>query len=257
MTSQYATLPTRERNAILFALLALSAAAWGLMIWQRTTATPGSSMSLTMGMGAALFLGIWVVMMVAMMFPSAAPMILMFAAISSGKQRRAQAFTPTWVFVSGYLIVWTLFGALAYLIAIGAEHLAAQSMWLMENGARIGGLTLVGAGIYQLSPLKRVCLSACRTPTQFILTSWRDGARGALRMGLEHGAFCLGCCWGLMLILLPLGLMNVVALGLVAALIYVEKCLPIGRSVSWAASGALILYGAVVIALPAALPTFM
>jgi predicted metal-binding membrane protein len=208
-------------------------------------------------MGAALFLGIWVVMMVAMMFPSAAPMILMFAAVSSGKRRRAQAFTPTWVFVSGYLLIWALFGALAYLIATSADHLAAQSPWLLANGARIGGVALVGAGLYQLSPLKLVCLSKCRTPTQFILTAWRDGYRGALRMGMEHGAFCLGCCWWLMVILFPLGLMNVAAMGFLTALIFAEKCLPMGRRIVWLAAGALIVYGVVVMVAPAALPSLM
>ncbi|HEX8995242.1 MAG TPA: DUF2182 domain-containing protein [Ktedonobacterales bacterium] len=257
MLSQYAAIPVRERNAILVALLGLSAAAWALMIWQNTTVMTSAPMGLTLGMGAALFLAIWIVMMVAMMFPSAAPMVLMFAAVSAGKRRQGQASTPTWVFVSGYLLIWVAFGGLAYLLALGGDQLAARSMWLMDNAPRIGGVALVAAGAYQLSPLKRVCLSACRTPIQFLLTSWRDGSRGALRMGVEHGLFCLGCCWWLMLILFPLGLMNVAALGSVAALIFVEKCLPIGRSASRVAAGALMLYGAVIIINPAALPTML
>lgn len=256
MVSQYAAMPVRERNVILATLLGLSAAAWGLMIW-RNAAMGGSAMGLTLGMGAALFLAIWVVMMVAMMFPSAAPMMLMFTAISAGKRRKGQAFTPTWVFVSGYLLIWTLFGALAYLLALGADQLAARSMWLMENGPRVGGVALIAAGLYQFSPLKRICLATCRTPMQFILTSWRDGYRGAWRMGVEHGAFCLGCCWWLMLILFPLGLMNIAALGSVAALIFAEKCLPIGLLIGRLAAGALIVYGTVVLIAPAALPMLM
>ncbi|HEX8036143.1 MAG TPA: DUF2182 domain-containing protein, partial [Ktedonobacterales bacterium] len=184
----------RERALILTMLLGLSAAAWGLMVWQTVTMS-ASAMGLTMGMGGVLFLAIWVAMMVAMMFPSAASMILMFATVSAGKRQRAQAFVPTWVFVSGYLLVWALFGVAAYVVATTADRLAGQSMWLMANAARIGGIVLVIAGLYQLSPLKNVCLSKCRTPTQFILTSWRDGYGGALRMGLEHGIYCLGCCW--------------------------------------------------------------
>ncbi|MGZ3662975.1 MAG: DUF2182 domain-containing protein [Ktedonobacterales bacterium] len=256
MASQRSFPLARERALILTMLLGLSAAAWGLMVWQTVTMR-ASAMGLTMGMGGVLFLAIWVAMMVAMMFPSAASMILMFATVSAGKRQRAQAFVPTWVFVSGYLLVWALFGVAAYIIAAVADQLAGQSMWLMENAARIGGLILVIAGLYQLSPLKNVCLTKCRTPTQFILTSWRDGYGGALRMGLEHGLYCLGCCWLLFVILFPLGMMNIVVLGLLTALIFAEKCLPIGRLASRIAAGVLIAYGIVVIAVPAALPTIM
>lgn len=210
-----------------------------------------------MGLGAWLYLGIWVTMMVAMMFPSAGPMLLMFAAVSAGKRQRAQAFVPTWVFVSGYLLVWTLFGVVAYLLAAGADRLARWSPWLMTNAGRFGGLVLVLAGLYQLSPLKDVCLSKCRTPTQFVLTSWHDGYAGAIRMGLEHGAYCLGCCWCLMVILFPLGMMNIAVLGLLTALIFAEKCLPFGRFASRIAAAALVAYGLVVIAVPATLPSVM
>ena len=256
MASQRSFPLARERALILTTLLGLSAAAWGFMVWQIVTMR-ASTMGLTMGMGGVLFLAIWVTMMIAMMFPSAASMILMFATVSASKRQRAQAFVPTWVFVSGYLLVWALFGVAAYFIATVADRLAAQSMWLMENSARIGGLVLVIAGLYQLSPLKNVCLTKCRTPTQFILTSWRDGYGGAVRMGLEHGIYCLGCCWLLFVILFPLGMMNIAVLGLLTALIFAEKCLPIGRLASRIAAGALVIYGIVVIAVPTALPTIM
>ncbi|HEX8035685.1 MAG TPA: DUF2182 domain-containing protein, partial [Ktedonobacterales bacterium] len=246
----------RERAVILTMLLGLSAAAWGLIVWQTGTMS-ASAMGLTMGMGGVLFLAIWVAMMVAMMFPSAASMILMFATVSAGRRQRAQAFVPTWVFVSGYLLVWALFGVAAYVVATVADRLAGQSMWLMDNAARIGGLVLVIAGLYQLSPLKNVCLTKCRTPTQFILTSWRDGYGGALRMGLEHGIYCLGCCWLLFVILFPLGMMNIAVLGLLTALIFAEKCLSIGRLASRIAAAVLVIYGIVVIAVPATLPTIM
>lgn len=255
-----AAMPSRERNIILVALLVLSAAAWTLLIWQaqsRTAASMGAPMGLTQGMSAALFVAIWIVMMVAMMFPSAAPMVLMFNSISAGKRRQARAFTPTWVFVSGYLLVWALFGVGAFLLATAADQLALQSMWLMQNGARIGGVALVAAGLYQFTPLKRVCLSKCRSPMQFVLTSWRDGHGGALRMGVEHGAYCAGCCWWLMLILFPLGMMNIAALATVTLLIFAEKALPIGRVVSVVAAAALVAYGVVVIFAPATLPASM
>lgn len=246
----------RERTLVLAVLLALSAASWGLLVWQ-AGAMRGPAVGVTMGMGGALFLALWVAMMMAMMFPSAGPMILMFATVSAGKRQRGHAFVPTWIFVSGYLLVWTLFGAAAFVVATAADWWAGQTMWLMENAGRLGGLVLVAAGLYQLSPLKHVCLTKCRTPTQFILTSWRDGYGGALRMGLEHGAYCLGCCWLLFVILFPLGMLNIAVLGLLTALIYAEKCLPVGRLASGIAAGALVVYGAVVVIVPAALPAMM
>lgn len=211
----------------------------------------------TMGMTAPLFVAIWVVMMVAMMFPTAAPMILTFARVHRSKRDRGQAFVPTWVFVGAYLVVWTGFGALAYGLAVAAEASAERSMWLMENAARLGGGVLIIAGLYQLSPLKRSCLAKCRTPMDFIVTSWRDGYRGSFRMGMAHGIYCLGCCWMLFVILFPLGVMNVAVMALITLLIFAEKSLPLGRQAAHAAAVGLSVYGAVVLALPQALPTAM
>ena len=185
MSSTTPQLLQRERYLILGVLLVLAALAWGLLIWQAPMMN-NQAMGLTMGMSAVLFIAIWAVMMVAMMFPAAAPMILMFGAVYASKRRQEQPYVPTWIFVSAYLLVWVLSGVLAYFLAIGVEKLAGQSMWLMENATRISGAILVIAGLYQLSPLKNVCLSKCRTPFQFLLTSWHDGYAGAFRMGIEH-----------------------------------------------------------------------
>ena len=246
----------RERNLILASLLLLTVAAWAILIWQSTSADE-QMMGLTMGMRAPIFVAIWVVMMVAMMFPTAAPMILMFARVHAGKRQRGQSFVPTWVFVSAYMVVWTLFGLVAYAVAVGAEELAKQSMWLMEHAARLGGGVLVLAGLYQLSPLKHACLTKCRTPLDFILGSWRDGYSGAFRMGLGHGAYCLGCCWLLFVILFPLGVMNVAAMAVITLLIFAEKSVPAGRRISQIAAVALIAYGALVLFIPTALPTML
>jgi predicted metal-binding membrane protein len=215
------------------------------------------AMGLTMGTSAILFIAIWIVMMVAMMFPTATPMILMFAKIYASKRQQEQAFVPTWVFVSAYLFVWSLCGVVAYPLAVGIEQLATPPMWLMENAARLVGVVLLVAGLYQLSPLKHICLSRCRTPLQFILGSWHDGYGGAFRMGLEHGAYCLGCCWLLFVILFPLGLMNIAVMALVTALIFAEKALPIGRQIGQLAGVGLIVYGVIVLFLPVALPMGM
>ncbi|HYM15893.1 MAG TPA: DUF2182 domain-containing protein [Dehalococcoidia bacterium] len=246
----------RERNLIIGALITLAVAAWALIAWQGSTSN-GDAMGPTMGLSAPVFLGIWVAMMVAMMFPTAMPMILTFARVQAGRAAQGRTSVATGTFVAAYLAVWTVCGALAFGAASGGQALADRSMWLMDNAARIGGGVLVVAGLYQLSPLKRTCLSKCRSPMSWILTSWRDGAGGAVRMGVEHGIYCLGCCWLLFAILFPLGLMNVAAMALITVLIFAEKSLPIGRHAGTAAAVGLIAYGALVLVVPAALPTAM
>jgi len=245
----------RERALILGVLLALAAVAWLLLLRQSLGMDRAMAMGLTAGMAAPLFLAMWLAMMVAMMFPTAAPMILVFARVAAGRREREQPFVSTWVFVGGYLVVWTLAGVLAYLLAVAGERLADRSMWLMDHAAQFGGLLFVAAGVYQLSPLKDVCLGRCRSPMAFVLHAWRDGAGGALRMGLQHGLFCLGCCWLLFAILFPLGVMNVAAMAAITALIFAEKSWAIGRRVAQAAAVALIAYGIVVALMPDALPS--
>ena len=240
----------RERYFILALLLALAAGAWALLIWQ---ANQAGMMPLT----ASVFLLTWIVMMVAMMFPTAAPMILMFATIYRNKRQRDQPFVPSWVFVLTYMLVWVLFGVLAYLLALAAQMLLASSPDLMALAPRLGGVLLILAGLYQLSPLKRVCLSKCRSPLDFILTSWRDGYLGTVRMGLEHGVYCLGCCWLLFLILFPLGMMNIVAMALITLLIFAEKSLPLGWRFVQIAAVVLVAYGILVLFMPEALPVTM
>jgi predicted metal-binding membrane protein len=247
-----------QRNLILALLIAIAAAAWAMLFWQQMSMGMGMEMNTpTMGMRAPLFLAVWVIMMVAMMFPTAAPMILVFHKVQAGKRARGETFVSTWVFVAAYILVWALSGVLAYAGAVGAETIAAQAKLSGATAARIGGLVLIFAGAYQLSPLKKVCLSKCRTPITFIVTSWHDGTLGAVRMGLEHGFFCLGCCWLLFLILFPLGIMNIAAMAIVTLLIFAEKALASGERIAMAAGIALILYGMAVLVFPQALPTFM
>ena len=218
-----------QRNVILGLLLALAAAAWTLLAWQGTGAEMDMAMgSPTMGMRAPLFLAIWVVMMVAMMFPTAAPMILTFHKVQVSKRQRGEAFVATWVFVAAYMLVWTLSGAAAYAGALAVEAIAARAALSPTTAARIGGAVLVAAGVYQITPFKNLCLSKCRTPISFIMTSWRDGVTGALRMGLLHGAYCLGCCWLLFVVLFPLGIMNVAAMAVITLVIFAEKVTALG-----------------------------
>lgn len=246
-----------QRNIVLGLLLALAAAAWAALIWQGSGADMDMAMdSPTMGLRAPLFLATWVVMMVAMMFPTAAPMILTFHKVQAGKRQRGEVFVSTWIFVGAYLFVWALSGVAAYSGALAAEVIAARAALSPATLARIGGTVLVAAGLYQLTPLKDLCLSKCRTPITFIMTSWHDGAAGALHMGLLHGAYCFGCCWLLFVILFPLGIMNIAAMAAVTLIIFVEKTLPWGRAAARTTAAALAAYGAAVVAVPQFLPTF-
>jgi len=244
------------RNVILAVLLALAAAAWAVLIWQSQT-MDDEDMGLTMGMGAPLFIAIWAAMMVAIMFPTAAPMVLTFARVQANRRAQARPFVPTWLFTGSYIVLWSATGVLAYLAAAFGDSLAEDSMWLMNNAGRIGGAVIALAGVYQLSPLKSTCLGKCRSPMAFILGSWRDGSAGALRMGLEHAVYCLGCCWLLFAILFPLGMMNIAAMAAITALIFAEKSLPAGGRIAKAAAAALIVYGAIAVFVPDVLPTTM
>ncbi|GHO60065.1 DUF2182 domain-containing protein [Ktedonobacter robiniae] len=238
----------RERTVIL-TLLALVVASWAILIWQSWT-TQGMDGGLTMGMEAAPFLAIWVVMMAAMMVPSALPVILAVARVQRDMGSERAAFAPLWVFVGAYLLVWTLFGGLAYLGALVASDLAQQVPWIMMNAARIGGGILVLAGIYQMTSLKRDCLAKCRVPQDFILGK---GYSASFRMGLKYGIYCLVSYWLLFVLLFPLGIMNIAAMMGLSILIFAEKCFPLGARIAQFTALALILYGMLVIILPAML----
>ena len=236
-----------QHNIILVLLLALAAAAWAVLVWQHGDAT--------IGLRAPLFLASWVIMMVAMMFPTAAPMILHFHRVQAVKYKLDVALVSTWVFVGAYLLVWAFAGIAAYAGVLAAETAVARAALTPAVEAQVGGAIIMIAGIYQLTPLKELCLSKCRTPIRFIMTSWRDGTAGAFRMGLLHGIYCLGCCWLLFVILFPLG-MNVGAMAAVTLIILAEKMLPWPRLMPHAAAAALVLYGALVIASSQLHPTF-
>ena len=242
----------RQRNAILVALLGLAAVGW--IVFLRQARQPmgmhdAMGPDLTMGGSWPLFLSMWVAMMVAMMFPAAAPMVVMY-----GRMRRSDSLSVG-LFTGTYIALWFAFGTIAYLVSALVETGARQSDWIAMNWGRAGGVLLVLAGIYQLTPLKDICLRHCRTPLSFVMTHWRDGRNGAVRMGLTHGLYCVGCCWLLFLILVPLGVMNVAAMVAVAALVFGEKVVPRGRGIGLAAAAVMVGYGLAVVVHPALLPT--
>jgi predicted metal-binding membrane protein len=249
----------RQRGAILTSLIAITVLAW---IWVARQADGGMPMrmyglGLTMGMGAWAFMAMWIVMMVGMMLPASAPMILTFAAIQERRRLAQRPYVPVCVFTASYMTVWVAvgFGSLGF--AAGMDALAARSDWLMSNWHRIAGGLLVAAGMYQLTPLKNTCLGKCRTPAGFLLEYWRDGWSGAFAMGLRHGLYCAGCCWLLFVILIPLGIMNLIAMGAVTALVFAEKTFPHGEWIGRVAGVALMAYGALVLVRPGSLPGTM
>ena len=179
------------------------------------------------------YLGVWVTMMAAMMLPSVAPMAIIFGRISRDRAQRGHAaFVPMWIFLAGYLAAWTAYGLAAYGLYRGIRALDLGFLAWGEQGPIVAGGALVLAGVYQLTPLKRVCLRHCRSPLHFVMHSWREGRLGALQMGAVHGGYCVGCCWGLMLILFALGVMSLLWMAIVAALIFAEKVLPLGERLS-------------------------
>jgi predicted metal-binding membrane protein len=245
-----------DHGVILGLLLAVAALAWAVLVWQHSDVTMDMTASVTLGPRVPLFLATWVLMMVAMMLPTAAPMILTFHRVQAGNRTLGDAFVTTWVFVATYLLVWACAGMFAYAGMLAGETAAARLALSPATTAQIGGAIIMVAGIYQLTPLKDVCLSKCRTPMEFIVTSWRDGATSAFEMGLLYGLYCLGCCWLLFVMLFPLGITNVGAMAAVTLIIFAEKTLPWPRLAPYAAAVALVLYGALVITSPQLLPTF-
>ncbi len=174
------------------------------------------------------FLGVWVVMMAAMMFPSIAPMVMMFSRIQEGKRERGQAPAAgaTAIFVAGYLVAWGTAGLIGYAIVESGRSLDLGFLAWDQGGPYVAGGVIVAAAIYQLTPLKDVCLRNCRSPLMFLLERSRPGRAGALRMGIEHGGFCVGCCWMLMAALFALGVMSLGWMAFIAALIATEKLVP-------------------------------
>lgn len=171
----------------------------------------------------------WAVMMVAMMLPSAAPTILMYAAILKKTDASGHEATRVAVFASGYLVVWAAFSAVATLLQWGLEQGALLSPMMSASSKLLAGGLLVAAGIYQLTPLKNSCLAHCRTPVAFLTGRWRSGTAAAFGIGATHGLYCLGCCWALMLLLFVGGVMNLLWVAVLAVLVLLEKLAPFGQ----------------------------
>jgi len=218
-------LPGSIQAGLIALLIAIAAAGWAVTgeRMDGMDAGPGTDLG-----GLGWFIGVWVTMMAAMMFPSIAPVVLDFARIQEADRApgRTLPIGATVVFVAGYLASWATAGLLGYLIVEGMRSLDLGFLAWEAAGAYVAGGVIVGAALYQLTTLKDTCLRNCRDSAEFVREHWRRGRFGALRMGIEHGGFCVGCCWALMAGLLALGVMSVGWMAFVAALIATEKLLP-------------------------------
>jgi predicted metal-binding membrane protein len=215
----------RFQVGVLASLLALAALAW-LLTHERMLgmdAGPGTDPG-----SLGFYVVSWVVMMSAMMFPSIVPMVLAFGFVQRRRRDRESVdrVVSSWVFVGGYLLTWTAFGLLAYGLYVGVRSFSIPELSWHRGGPYLAGGVLLAAAIYQLTPIKDACLRRCRGPLDFVLTHWRDGPSGALWMGVVHGAWCVGCCWGLMAALFALGVMSLTWMLAIAGLIAIEKLLP-------------------------------
>jgi predicted metal-binding membrane protein len=245
-------LPAAIQAGLIALLVAIAAASWAL--------TDDRMGGMDMGPGTDLgglgwFIGVWLTMMAAMMFPSIAPMVVAHARIGGNLERGlAEAAGASALFVAGYLLSWGAIGALGYMIVEGVRSLDLGFLAWDDAGPYVAGGVIAGAALYQLTPAKDVCLRHCRDPELFLSSRWRSGRLGALRMGVDHGGYCIGCCWALMAALFALGVMSVGWMAFVAALIATEKLLPWRAVASLGIATVLVVLGIAVAFAPETVP---
>lgn len=231
------TVLRRDRIIVLSALAAITALSWVYvlsLISDMRNMEMGAEMAMPQmqawgGVDFALTFSMWAVMMVAMMTPSAAPMILMFAGVNRRRREQQVSYVPTGVFLMGYLVVWAGFSVLATTAQWALHAVFLLSPMMALTSPVFGGVLLLAAGIYQWTPLKHACLSKCRSPLGFVLNEWREGRWGAFLMGLKHGVYCTGCCWSLMALLFVAGVMNLLWVAAIAGFVLLEKVAPGGE----------------------------
>lgn len=261
MTQTMTKMRARERlsTGLALALLTLMTVfAWRYLMGAAVHAEMGHVGMHDMPTSSLAFLAVsvvmWTVMMVAMMLPGASPMIVTFSTVAQRQGGSGGGMAPTWIFVSGYLAVWIAFSVLAAAGQLALYEHAMLDGAMGRTGPLLGAGLLLLAGAFQWSALKQACLTKCRTPLSFLLSEWRDGWRGAFVMGLRHGAFCVGCCWALMLLMFVGGVMSLAWMGGLAIFMLAEKVMPAGPLFS-RASGLILMAAGVAVAagnLPAA-----
>jgi predicted metal-binding membrane protein len=244
---------SRAQLGLLALLLAAAALAWVLTRERMLgmDAGPGTNPG-----GLGFYVVSWVVMMAAMMFPSISPMVLTFAFIQRRRVERGavERHVSRWTFVAGYLVTWTAAGLAAYGLFVAVRSLSIPAFSWHRGGPYLAGGVLLAAAAYQLTPAKDACLRRCRGTLEFLMTQWREGPWGALRMGIVHGAWCVGCCWGLMAALFALGLMSLTWMIVVAGMIAIEKLLPSKALANRLVAGVLVALGLSVAFAPGDVP---
>jgi predicted metal-binding membrane protein len=239
-----AALNRRDRAIILLALLGVTVIAWLYLVSMRRDMDDMTDMAMVWTPTTfALTFTMWWIMMLGMMVPSAAPMIVTFATINRSKRARGQNFVPASVFALGYLVAWGGFSLGATAAQCALDRVALLSPMLSTTSPILDGSLFLLAALYQFTSLKQTCLRHCRSPFAFVLNHWRDGRAGALRMGLEHGAWCLGCCWVLMAVLFVVGVMNLLWVAGLAVFVFAEKLLPGGVWIGRVGGGAMLGLG--------------
>jgi predicted metal-binding membrane protein len=235
----------RDRVALVAGLFALAGVGW----WWTVEQMQGMDTGPWTGLGTlGWFVGIWVVMMAAMMLPSVAPTIALYAHMTRGR------WLASLMFGAGYLLTWAAAGLVTFVLANLANWAGGHELAWNHVGRWVAGGTLILAAAYELTPLKDVCLGTCRSPLGFLLSCWREGPWGSLQMGMRNGAWCVGCCWALMASLFALGVMSVGWMVLVAALIAAEKVLPWRRAATYGTAVILFALGVLLLTAPAAVP---
>jgi predicted metal-binding membrane protein len=239
----------RDRMIVFGGLAAVVVIAWLYILSIAGTGMPAlRPMAWTAGTAVMMFF-MWWIMMIAMMLPSAAPMILLFATVNRKAAERGNPYVPTGVFAAGYLAMWGGFSVVAAGLQWGLEATGLLSSMMASTSLVLGGGLLIAAGAWQLTPLKQACLRHCRSPLHFITHRWRTGRFGALRMGLEHGAYCLGCCWFLMGLLFYGGVMNLYWIAGLALFVLLEKTIPAGHWLGRVTGAGLVAWGGYMIAI--------
>jgi len=236
----------RARLGLVALLFGLAGIGW----WWTIDQMQGMDNGPWTGLGTfGWFLGVWVVMMAAMMFPSVSPTVALYARMT--KER--SPLSPL-LFSAGYLVTWAGAGVIAFALAVAGGRAAGDVLAWDRAGRWVAGTTLVVAAVYELTPLKDVCLGKCRSPLGYLLGSWRDGRSGALQMGAKNGAWCVGCCWALMASLFALGVMSIAWMAFVAGLIAAEKMIPWRRLATYGTAAILLVLGVLLLAAPGAIP---
>jgi predicted metal-binding membrane protein len=237
----------RTRLGLVAALFVVAAIGWAWTAREMRGMDAGPWTSLG---SLGWFLTVWIVMMAAMMFPSVAPTVALYA-----RMTKERSPLRPWLFAGGYLLTWAAAGLVAYAVGFAATRILGDTLAWPNAGRGLAGATLIVAAVYEVTPLKDVCLGKCRSPLGVLLGSWRDGNSGAVRMGAKNGAWCVGCCWALMASLFALGVMSVSWMAFVAAIIAVEKTVPGHRRVvTYVTAAVLLVLGILVLAAPDVLP---